>query len=222
MDISYFGHSCFRIRGRDTTVVTDPFSPKYGFPMGKPQAGIVTISTKDSPDSAYHTFVDGVGGEPYLIEGPGEYEVANVLIYGVRTHSRLGSDGGSTGYRLNTAYVIDMDDIRVCHLGELMDVLTAEQVEAIGSVNVLIIPVGGGGTLGGKRAVEVASQLEPNIVIPMHYRIEGTRSESLEPVDRFINEMGAKSITPVPKLSVGAKSSMPIDLQVSVLESKRG
>ena len=220
MEITYLGHSCFRIRGRDTAIVTDPFSPKYGYTMGRPQAGIVTLSTRDGADSADHTFVEGVAGEPRVVDGPGEYEIANILINGVRTHSTVQSDNGA--HRLNTAYVIDVDEMRVCHLGELADVLTTEQVEAIGSVAVLMVPIGGTDTIGAKRAVEVVSQLEPNIVIPMHYRIQGTRSDSLEPVERFINEMGAKSLTPVPKLTLNAKASLPADIQVTVMEHKRG
>jgi len=221
MEISYLGHSCFRIRGRDTAIVTDPFSNKYGYPMGKPQAGIVTLSLRDGDDSADHTNVDGVGGEPRVVDGPGEYEISDILIYGVRTAVRDES-AKEGGYRLNTVYVMDVDDIRVCHLGELADVLTADQIEAIGNVNVLMVPVGGGPTIGAKRAVEVISQLEPNLVIPMHYRIAGTRSENLDPVDRFINEMGAKSIEPVPKVTLNAKNSLPSDIQITVMESKRG
>ena len=222
MEISYLGHSCFRIRGRDTAIVMDPFSPKYGYAMGRPQAGIVTVSHSDGPDGANHAFVEGVGGEPRVVNGPGEYEIANVIINGVRTFSRDAEATTPASPRLNTAFVVDVDDMRLCHLGELADVLTTEQVEAIGSINVLLVPVGGGETIGAKRAVEVVSQLEPQIVIPMHYRLEGTRSEKLEPVDRFVNEMGAKTVTPIPKLSLNAKTSLPADIQVTVMENKRG
>lgn len=219
MEITYLGHSCFRIRGRDTAIVTDPFSPKYGYAMGRPQAGIVTISSRDGADRDDHAFVAGVGGEPHVVAGPGEYEIANVLISGVRTHSGAGNGHAPL---LNTVYVIEVDDLRVCHLGELAVVLTTEQVEAIGSVNILLVPVGGADTIGAKSAVEVVSQLEPHIVIPMHYRIEGTRSERLEPVDRFVHEMGVKSLAPIPKLALTAKASLPPDIQVTLMENKRG
>ena len=223
MEISYLGHSCFRIRGRDTAIVTDPFSPKFGYPMGKPQAGIVTVSTRDSGDVDDHAFVTGVGGEFRVVDGPGEYEISNVLINGIRTWTKQGNGASDDAkYLFNTAYVIDIDDFRICHLGELSEVLTTDQVEAIGTVGVLMIPVGGGDTIGAKRAVEVVSQIEPSIVIPMHYQIPGTRSEQLEPVERFMNEMGAKSVTPLPKLTLNAKSSLPADMQVTVMESKRG
>jgi L-ascorbate metabolism protein UlaG (beta-lactamase superfamily) len=216
MDVSYLGHSCFRIRGRDAAILTDPFSPKYGYTMGRPSAGVVTMSHDDGPDRDDHTHVDGVAGEPRVLMGPGEYEISNVLINGVRTFVREGDD-----YRLNTAYVFEVDDLRVCHLGELGAVLTTDQVESIGSINVLMVPVGGTATIGANLASEVVSQIEPNIVIPMHYRIEGTRWSALEPVDRFMREMGAKDHTPVPKLSLNAKSSLPSDIQVTILENRK-
>ncbi|HEV3309896.1 MAG TPA: MBL fold metallo-hydrolase [Chloroflexota bacterium] len=222
MEITYVGHSCFRIRGRDATIITDPFSPKFGYTMGRPPAGIVTISQDDGPDRDDHAFAEGVAGEPQVINGPGEYEISNVLIYGVRTHSNgNGTAGNGAQLRLNTVYVIDVDEMRVCHLGELAKPLSAEQVEGIGSINVLMVPVGGGETIGPNQAAQVVSQLEPNIVIPMHYRIEGTRSERLEPVDRFMREMGAKSLTPVPKLSLNAKSGLASEIQVMVMEHKK-
>jgi len=220
MEITYLGHSCFRVRGRDAAIVTDPFSPKYGYTMGRPSAGIVTVSQEGGPDRDDHAYVEGVAGEPHVVNGPGEYEISNLLINGVRTYAGAGGNGGQL--RLNTVYVIDVDELRVCHLGELAGILTAEQVESIGSINVLMVPVGGGETIGPNLAAQVVSQLEPNIVLPMHFRIQGTRSERLEPVDRFIREMGAKSLTPVPKISLNAKSSLPSDIQLTVMEHKGG
>lgn len=216
MEISYLGHSCFRIRGRDAAIVTDPFTPKYGYTMGRPNADIVTVSQNDGVDQADHTCVDGVAGTPRVVNGPGEYEISNILINGVRTYGK----NGNGALHLNTVYVADVDDLRVCHLGELDDVLSAEQVENIGSINVLLVPVGGGATIGANLAAQVVSQLEPNIVVPMHYRIEGTRWDKLEPVDKFVREMGSKELEPQPKLTVGAKG-LPADIQVSILEHKK-
>jgi L-ascorbate metabolism protein UlaG (beta-lactamase superfamily) len=221
MEITYLGNSCFRIRGRDAGIVTDPFSPKYGYTMGRPNAAIVTLSENAGPDSEHHAYVDGVAGEPRIVSGPGEYEISNVLITGVRTYSGSpGQSGNGQGLRLNTVYVIEVDDFRVCHLGQLAGTLTADQVESIGSINVLMVPVGGGDTIGPNMATQVVSQLEPNIVIPMHYQIPGTRSDHLELVDRFMREIGAKNPAPVPKISLNAKSSIPTDIQVTVMEHK--
>lgn len=266
MEITYLGHSCFRIRGRDASILTDPFSPKYGINMGRPNASIVTISHEHE----HHSFTSGVGGEPRVINGPGEYEILDVLINGVRTVSpvgptqkRLSLNGDGTGDgvddsstsdeadhqaaglhevaqpekggdtaqtaaadpdktpKLNTAYVIDVDGLRVCHLGDLAGKLTDEQIEEMGSIDVLLVPIGGGDVITPMQAAEVVSQLEPNMVVPMHYQIPGTKSDSLAPVDRFMREMGSKSIEPVPKVSLGARGSLPVDLQVVVLEHKK-
>jgi L-ascorbate metabolism protein UlaG (beta-lactamase superfamily) len=249
MDITYLGHSCFRIRGREASIVTDPFSSKYGMPLGRPNASIVTLSGRHGGDIADHTNVGGVAGDPRVVDGPGEYEIANVLINGVRTARRLGRRAGHVAepepeatdadgegddvpkavdtsaydYQLNTAYVMAIDDIRICHLGDLAGKLTTEQIEEMGSINVLMVPIGGGeATIGPNQAVEVVSQIEPNIVIPMHYRIEGTKSDKLEPLDRFIREMGVKAADPAPKLTVNSKSGFAAEMQLMVLDHRRG
>lgn len=203
-------------------ILADPFSPKYGYTMGRPSAGIVTISQDDGPDGDNHAFVSGVAGDPFVVNGPGEYEISNVFITGVRTYSNGGTtEGNGKRFVLNTVYVMDVDDFRICHLGEIAQLLTAEQVEIIGTVNVLMVPVGGAETVGANLAAQVVSQLEPRIVIPMHYRVEGTKTERLEPVDRFVREMGAKDLSPVPKLALNGKSSLPEDVQVTVMDHKR-
>ena len=190
--------------------MTDPFPPAIGFSMGKVAADIVTVS-HSSPN---HSFAEGVGGEPRVVEGPGEYEIADVLIAGVATAEE--PENGPT----NTAYVVRFDDLAICHLGDLRDKLTDKQVEDIGSIDVLLLPVGAGGALGPSKAAEVVAQLEPSLVIPMHYRLNGGTVEGLEKVDSFIREMGSKEFAPQSKLSV-TKSSLPPDLAVVVLENKR-
>jgi L-ascorbate metabolism protein UlaG (beta-lactamase superfamily) len=226
MEINYLGHSCFRIRGRDVTIVTDPFPPSYGYSMGRVSATIVTVSHAHP----HHSYIEGVGGSPKVVSGPGEYEIAGVLITGVQTRHKDVLDASAQrsedGRRRasftthpihNTVYVLDFDELLVCHLGDLGHMLTDEQLEAVGNIDILLIPVGGESTIGPSVAAEVVSNLEPKLVIPMHYRIPGTQSEGLEPVDRFIREMGVKTYTPQLKLTV-AKSSLPTDLQVVVLE----
>lgn len=210
MEITYLGHSAFRLRGKDVTIVTDPFPPEIGFTMGKPSADIVTVSH----DSANHAFVSGVLGTPRLVMGPGEYEVADVLIGGVATDERP-IEGA-----VNTAYVLRFDDVAVCHLGDIAKKLTDSQVEALGHVDALLVPVGGGGALGPSQAAEVVAQIEPAIVIPMHYRIDGAQAGGLGLVDLFVREMGAKEFVPEPKLTV-TKSSLPADIRMIVLENRK-
>ncbi len=209
MEITWLGHSCFKIKGRQTTIITDPYSPDLGYSLGKLSATIVTVSHQHPG----HSFTAGVGGDPRAITGPGEYEISNVLVIGVATFHD--EDRGKIR-GANTAYLIEIDEISVCHLGDLGHVLTDEQVEELGNVDVLLVPVGGVSTIDSPVAAEIVRQLEPKAVIPMHYKTPALNRE-LEPVEAFLKEMGANNITPQAKLSL-TKSSLPISTQVFLLE----
>ncbi len=178
--------------------------------MGKVTADIVTISRPGSNQ----TTANAVGGEPRAVSGPGEYEVAGVLIAGVAT--AIEPKKGST----NTAYVLRFDELSVCHLGALDSKLTDQQVEELGNINVLLVPVGGGGAIGPTAAAEVVSQLEPSIVIPMRYRQPDDPDDGLEPVDVFCREMGSKEWTAETKLTV-SRSTLPENVRVVVLEQRK-
>jgi L-ascorbate metabolism protein UlaG (beta-lactamase superfamily) len=210
LEIAFLGHSAFRLRGKDVTVVTDPYPPTIGFSMGKVTADIVSVS-HNSPN---HSYVAGVGNDPRRVNGPGEYEIADVLIAGVATSTE--PRNGPT----NTAYVFRFDDLAICHLGDLHAKLTDAQVEGIGSIDILFIPVGGGGALEPSEAAEIISQLDPSIIVPMHYRLQGGTVEGLQPVDLFCREMGSKDWTPEPKLTV-SRSSLPTEGRVVVLEQRK-
>jgi len=209
MDISWLGHSCFKIKGSHATVITDPYPPSLGYSLGKPTARIVTVSHQHPG----HSYVQGIGGEPKPVTKPGEYEISGILIIGVATFHD-GEGGGKRGK--NTIYLMEVDEVSVCHLGDLGHVLTAEQVEEIGNVDVLLLPVGGVSTLNAPMATEVIRQIEPKAVVPMHYKTQALNRE-LEPVERFLKEMGVKEISPQPKLSL-TKSSLPISTQVFLLD----
>jgi len=209
MEISWLGHSCFKIKGNQATVVTDPYSPDSGYSLGKPAANIVTVSHQHPG----HSYVQGVGGEPKLVTRPGEYEVSGVLIIGMATfHDR--EEGRNKGK--NTVYLMDVDEVTVCHLGDLGHVLNSEQAEEMGSVDVLLLPVGGVSTIDASLASEVVRQLEPKVVVPMHYQTEALKRE-LEPVDRFLKEMGVKEASSRPKLSF-TRASLPLSTQVFLLD----
>ena len=209
MDISWLGHSCFRIRGSRATVITDPYPPSLGYSLGKPTARIVTVSHQHSG----HSYVQGVSGEPRLVTGPGEYEISGVLIIGIATFHD-GEKGSKRGR--NTAYLMEVDEVSVCHLGDLGHVLTTEQVEELDNVDVLLLPVGGVSTINAPMAAEVVRQLEPKVVVPMHYKTEALNRE-LEPVERFLKEMGVKEVNSQPKLSF-TKPSLPATMQVFLLD----
>lgn len=209
MEITWFGHSCFRIKGKEATVVTDPFDEDLGYPLRNPTTDIVTISH----DHPHHSFVAGVRGNPRVITGPGEYEIAGVFIYGIGTFHD--AEGGRRRGK-NTAYLMELDEVRVCHLGDLGHVPSSEQVEEMAGADVLLIPVGGVSTINAAAAAEAINLIEPKIVIPMHFKTEAVNIE-LEPVDRFLRELGLKGISPEPKLVV-TKSNLPEERKVVLLD----
>jgi len=207
-DIQYLGHSCFRLRGRDGIVMCDPFDRSVGFDIGKPTAHIVTVS-HEHPDHANLAAVKPMRENIFAIDGPGEYEVGGIMITGVRTfHDK--NKGAELG--VNTAYVFHLDDVVFCHLGDLGHELTTHQLDEIGNVDVLFIPVGGGETIGPAEAVSVISQIEPRIVVPMHYAMAGQQSFSsdLAPLDKFTHEIGLKDFTTEDKLTV-TTASLPAE-----------
>jgi L-ascorbate metabolism protein UlaG (beta-lactamase superfamily) len=212
MEITWLGHSCFRLKGKQATVITDPFSPATGYTLGKVTADIVTVS---HPHPG-HSYVQGVAGEPRILKSPGEYESAGVLSVGVHTYHD-NEKGALRGK--NTAFVIDVDDVMICHLGDLGHVLTAEQVAEINGVDILLVPVGGVSTIDAVQAAQIVRQLEPKIVIPMHYKTDAIKRE-FETADRFLKEMGVKEAIPQPKLAVN-KNSLPLTMQVVILSYKQ-
>jgi L-ascorbate metabolism protein UlaG (beta-lactamase superfamily) len=209
MEITWLGHSCFRLKGSQATVITDPYSPELGYKLGKPTARIVTVSHQHPG----HSYVQGVGGEPKVVSGPGEYEISGVLITGIATFHD-GEKGAKRGR--NTVYHMEIDEISICHLGDLGHVLNVEQVEEIDNVDILMLPVGGVSTINAPVAAEVVRQLEPKAVIPMHYQTPALKRE-LEPVDRFLKEIGDKDVVPLPKLTI-SKSHLPETTQVFLLD----
>ena len=212
MEISWLGHSCFRVRGREATIVADPCPPSTGYTIGKPTANIVPVSHGHENPS----FVKGIAGKPAILERPGEYEIHGAFMTGVRTYhdARKGAVHGP-----NVSFVIEMEDVRVCHLGDLGHTPTPEQVEEMSGVGVLLIPVGGHTTIDAATAAEVVSIIEPAIVVPMHYRTADVHSE-LATIDRFLKEMGAKDLEPQPKLTV-SRRSLPHETQVVLLDHRR-
>jgi L-ascorbate metabolism protein UlaG (beta-lactamase superfamily) len=208
MEINWLGYSCFRIKGSKATVITDPYSPNSGYSMGKQTANIVTVSHRH-PE---HSFLSAIGGEPRVINGPGEYEISGVMVIGLSTFHD--SEKGKTRGK-NTVYLMEIDELSVCHLGDLGHALTAEEAEDLGNIDILMIPVGGVSTITASVASETVRQLEPKVVIPMHYKTLLLKRE-LDPVDKFLNEMGVKEVTPQPKLSI-TKANLPLTTQVVVL-----
>lgn len=217
MEIVWFGHSCFQLRGKSVTLITDPFSPQAGLPtgdasrLGKVSASIVTIS-HDHPG---HNYAVGVGGNPRVVQGPGEYEISDVLITGVASYhdNERGKQLGR-----NTIYIIHMDDIVICHLGDLGHTLQEEQLEEVADADVLLVPISGQHTINASQAAEVISQVEPRVVIPMHYAPDAEGVPN--PLDKFCREMGVEATHSQPRLAV-ARTTLPAEMQVVILEARQ-
>ncbi|MCJ7433822.1 MAG: MBL fold metallo-hydrolase [Anaerolineales bacterium] len=217
MEITWYGHSCFRLTERNyATVVTDPYDSKtVGYEALKLRADIVAISH----DALGHNNTDAVKGTSHVIEGAGEFEIGGVFITGVQT------DGSGSGRKKNdksarnTLYVFDYDGITIAHLGDLKQVPTQTEIEALGTVNVALVPVGGGGSLNAAKAAEVVSLLEPNLVVPMHYATAESRI-SLETLNKFLKEMGLGKQEAQPLLKV-SRSSLPDETHVVVLDYQK-
>lgn len=214
MDIYWYGQSCFKIKGKTATVVIDPFDPEFtGLKLPKDLEVQMVLVTHNHQD---HNFVEAVKGDPLIITGPGEYERAGISVNGINTYHDKAS-GAERG--ANTVYHFIIDGINIVHVGDLGHNLTEEQSSVIDKTDILMVPVGGNYTINAEGASEVVSELEPAIVIPMHYQLPEGKSE-LSGVEPFLKEMGAENLAPVPKLTI-TKDKLPEETTV-VLLSKSG
>ncbi|MCG2809160.1 MAG: MBL fold metallo-hydrolase [Candidatus Portnoybacteria bacterium] len=203
MIINWYGHSCFKIanQGGHLIIIIDPFDKGVGLNPPKGNADIIAVSRNHKD----HNNIKAMSGEPFIINGPGEYEVKNIRIIGVSSFQ-------------NTIYLIETDGIRICHLGDLrQERLTDRQLEAIGQVDVLMAPVGGGETIGAKEAAKISKQIEPQIIIPMRYKLPGLK-ENLAGVDEFLKEMGLEEKTAVDKLTLKKKDFTNGGMEVVVMK----
>lgn len=217
MIITYHGHSSFKLKGKRGTVVTDPYSEYVGMTLPRLSADIVTIS-HDHPDhNAFQQIASSSRRErPFIIDTPGEYEVGRISVFGVQTYhdSSKGAERGT-----NTVFTIFMDALRVCHLGDLGHELSSEEVEKIGTVDILLCPVGGVFTMDPELAVKTIRTLEPGIVIPMHFRTESHNLDvfsGLSTLQDFTREYGMNP-NPLVKLDVSA-GAMPEETELVILE----
>lgn len=215
MDISYLGHSSFRIKGKTGILVTDPFDPEVvGLKYPKTSADIVTLSHQHKD----HNFIEGVKDFKKIIDGPGEYEILGVSVIGIQTFhdDKKGRLRGK-----NILYIFEIEGMRIAHLGDLGHKLSEEALEEMGSVDILMIPVGGVYTLTSMQASEVAREIDPSIIIPMHYRLDGMNKEifeKLSPVEDFLKELGL-SVERLDKLSI-KRQNLGEEKKVVVLERR--
>lgn len=208
MEISWYGHSCFRISERGKiTVVTDPYNEQIGLPELKQLKGDIVTISHEVPG---HNNRVAVKGEPYILNGPGEYEIGGVFITGFGMH-----DPNSDSPIENVAYLFEYDNLTVLHLGDLSHVPEQSLIEEMPAVNVLLVPVGGGKGLNANQAAEVVALIEPHYVVPMHYALPGLAFE-MDSADKFLKAMGVSKVNEAEVLKITG-NDLPEQTQVVML-----
>lgn len=203
MNINWYGQSCFRIttqknKGEAVDILIDPLDKEQGLRGPKLEADILLVSSEDQK----------VGPGPYfLISGPGEYDIKGAYIQGIVSQNKK-----------NTIYTIETEEMRICHLGKLdQKELSSDQLDIIGDIDILMIPVGGGEVLGAAEAIKIMAQIEPKITIPMHYKIPNLKIK-MEGLDNFLKSLGIKSLEPLPKLSIKKKDISLEEAKIIILQ----
>ncbi|PIR93536.1 hypothetical protein COT99_00200 [Candidatus Falkowbacteria bacterium CG10_big_fil_rev_8_21_14_0_10_43_10] len=215
MYIQYLGHSCFKLQGKNNkgeniTIITDPYGKEYGLRPLQAEADIVTISHQHQD----HNNISAIKGKPFVIDTPGEYEIKDAFIQGIDSFhdSQEGKERGS-----NIIFRISIEDLVVSHLGDLGHLLDNKQSEKMQGTDILLVPVGGKYTLDSKRAIEVINQIEPRMVIPMHYKITGLKIADIDGVEKFIKEIGIKP-TEEEKLKINKKDLSAEDMELVIFK----
>ncbi|MCR4284178.1 MAG: MBL fold metallo-hydrolase [Parcubacteria group bacterium] len=211
MIITYYGSSCFKVQSGETVLVFDPPSKESKFKSPRFASNLVFVSHNHKDHNGWENFTAGEK-KAVVLRGPGEYESGGTHIKGVLTYhdSSFGKDRG-----MNTAYVVNLENMNICHLGDFGEVeLRGESKEDIGEVDILFVPIGGDSVIDAEMASKIVSQIEPRIVIPMHYG----DSKSTE-FKKFINEMGGNG-KPIDKLTLKKKDLEGKEMQFIVLNAE--
>jgi L-ascorbate metabolism protein UlaG (beta-lactamase superfamily) len=217
MIITYNGHASFKLKGKNSLVVTDPFNSSVGFEMPSSSGDVITVSHQHQDHNNTQAVKSTVRRKhPFIIDKPGKYEVGGVSVFGVKTYhdDQQGAERG-----INYVFTILLDGLRICHLGDLGHELTPEQVGQIGLVDILLCPIGGVYTINPKVAITVIKALEPGIVVPMHFKTPAHNQDvfgELATVQDFLNEYGVEVSTDE-KLQID-RARLPEETEVVVLE----
>ena len=212
MDLVWLGHSSFRLHSEGMVVVTDPFPESLGLRMDGRPAGVVTVSNTHPNHSA----AAAVAGGPRVFSTPGEYEYNGVMVRGVMTPL---VEGAPYEHR-NVAYTIELDGVSVCHLGDLSRPLANRQLDDLKPVDVVLMPAGGNCTVSMDHALQVVQDLDPRIVVPMHFG-HGQEGVPLDGVEPFLRRLSVDEAQPQARLVV-SQGSLPSDLRVNLMSPARG
>lgn len=213
MQLTWYGLSCFKIQSKDINVITDPYHKSSGLTPLKTKADIVTVSHNHDN----HNNTQDIKGDPFIIDGPGEYERQGVFVKGINSfHDN--KEGDELGP--NTIYIFEIEKIKICHLGDLGHNLSSKQVERIDAVDILLVPVGEHTTLKINNLMDVINNIGPRIVIPMHYYDKRLKTKLNKETD-FLSEMGQEKIKPEPKLTIKHKDLPTDETKVILLENTR-
>ncbi len=217
MLIQYYGQSCFKITskpgGRATDEIVfflDPFGKELGIRPPQGQADIVFVSHEHFD----HNNIEALKGDPVIINTPGEYAVKGINVVGIDSFHDM-EEGAKKGR--STIFILEVEDLKICHLGDLGSDLTGKQLEEIDGVDVLFIPVGGNYTIDGKKAAELIKKIEPALVVPMHYKVEGSTAE-IEDLKRFCNEIGNCPNEKIAKLNIKKKDLEGKNMEIVILD----
>ncbi len=210
MDITWLGHSCFRLHDADMTVVTDPYPASVGLRVDNRPAEIVTVSNPH-PN---HSNSEAIDGDPKLFNNPGEYEFNGISARGVMTPL---AEGQSQEER-NVAFTLEIGGINICHLGDLSMPMTTRMIDELKPIDVVLVPTGGHCTLDMDQVFQTLQDLDAKIVIPMHYMTDGITVE-VDPIDNFVRRMGLDDVQPSPRLVV-TSANLGTDMRVVVMTSQ--
>lgn len=217
MLIQYYGQSCFKITSKpagratdDITVFFDPFGKELGIRPPQGQADVVFVSHNHFD----HNNIEALKGDPIVIDSPGEYAVKGINVIGVDSFHDM-EEGAKKGH--STIFILEAEELKICHLGDLGSELNGKQLEEIDGVDVLFIPVGGNYTINGKKAAELIKKIEPAIVIPMHYKVEGSTAE-IEDLQKFCSEMGNCPKEKTAKLNIKKKDLEGKSMEVVIMD----
>lgn len=210
MNIIWYGLNCFRIQFKETVLVSDSFGSGAGIRLFQGQADIVTISR----DSDNYNNIKSIKGNPFIINSVGEFDIKGISITGISNFAAKEKKQNEE----NIIYIYEAEEIKIGHLGNLRGVLSGVDLEKIGQIDVLLVPIGGEGlTIDGERADEIINLIEPKIAIPMHYKTKGL-SLKIDGPEKFFKEMGIKAAEKIQKLSLKKKDLMAEETKIVIFE----